>query len=112
MDDKREVNKMAAIIEKEQKKVVYSNGYALEMPNREQAREEFSREEIEKIYDQKIAREAKKWGENYIYTKWARESKVKNLEQYDEGKVVAVYSNEYHLDGMDWLTHIIATGQK
>lgn len=103
---------MAAIIEKEQKKVVYSNGYALEMPNREQAREEFSREEIEKIYDQKIAREAKKWGENYIYTKWARESKVKNLEQYDEGKVVAVYSNEYHLDGMDWADTYYSDGTK
>lgn len=96
----------------EQKKVVYSNGYTLEIPNREQAREEFSREEIEKFYNQKIERTAKQWGENGIYTKWARESKVKNLEQYDEGKVVAVYSNEYHLNGMDWVDTYYSDGTK
>lgn len=103
---------MTEIKAAEQKKVVYSNGYALEMPNREQAREPFSREEIEGFYNKKILKEAKHWGENYIYTKWARESKAKNLEQYDEGKVVAVYSNEYHLDGMDYADTYYSDGTK
>ena len=35
----------------EQKKVVYSNGYALEMPNREKAREELVKDEEQECYD-------------------------------------------------------------
>lgn len=93
-------------------KVVYNNGCAIEIPDRERAREKFSREELGRYYDQKIARKAEQWGEDYIYTQLARESKVKNLEKYDEGKVVIVYSNEYQLDGLTWLDVYYSDGTK
>ena len=81
---------------------VFNNGYADKRPNREVVREPYTREELEAKYDEHIIAQANHWGDDYIYTEWARESKAKNLQAYDEGKVVAVYTEEYHKDGMDW----------
>ena len=101
--------KALEILEKEpeqlvegQQVVTYNKGCAMENPNRQQAREPFTEQELEAEYDKQIAKEAKQWGESYIYTQWARETKAKNMQDWLEGKVVHVYSEEYHKDGMDW----------
>ena len=87
---------------KGQQVVTYHNGYALENPNRRQVRKPFTEQELEAEYDKIINKEAAHWGESYIYTTWAREAKAKNMQDWKEGKVVHVYSEEYHKDGMDW----------
>lgn len=46
-----------------------------EEPKRQKVREPYTREELEALYDKEIAAEAKRWGEDYIYTRWAREQK-------------------------------------
>lgn len=62
---------------------------------------ELSKETVEAVYERKIRQNAKQWGEDYIYTRWARESKVKALEAYDRGEVVYIdiidrqYDNGY-----------------
>ena len=85
-----------------QQRETYHNGYKTDNPNRKQVREPYTREEIEAKHDQYILGLAKQWGDDYIYTRWARESKEKDLQDYDEGKVIAVYIEEYHKDGMDY----------
>lgn len=82
-------------MEREQNRVIHHNGCALELPNRKQAREPFTREELEATYDKKIEAEAKHWGSDYYYTNVARGIKAKNLSDWDEGKVVQVYTTEY-----------------
>lgn len=51
---------------------------------------------------QKIDRNAKQWGDDYIYTNWARAAKAKNMQDWKEGKIVKVYTEEYHKNGMDF----------
>lgn len=85
-----------------QQLVTYHKGCAMENPNRKQAREPFTEQELEAEYDRIIKAEASHWGDNYIYTQWARETKAKNMQDWLEGKVVHVYSEEYHKDGMDF----------
>lgn len=77
---------------------------------RMKVREPFTREEIAAEYDKYIAAQAKQWGEDYIYTRWARESKAKRLKEYDSGKVVEVYSEECHRDGMDYVDRYYSDG--
>lgn len=73
-----------------------------EKAQRKQAREPYSREEIRRIFNDYIEGQAKRWGIDYIYTKWARESTAKRLAAFDAGEVIRVESNEYHKDCMDW----------
>lgn len=69
---------------------------------RKQAREPYSREEIERIFNNYVEGNAKHWGTDYIYTRWARESVAKRLAAFDTGEVIEVESDEYHKDRMDW----------
>ena len=46
---------------------------------------EITREKIVELLDEKIEKEAKKWGVNNIYTVWARENKEKVLNAFDNG---------------------------
>ena len=86
----------------EQQPVVYCNGNAVEFPNRDRVRAEFTREELEKIYADHINSLAKQWGEDYIYTRWAREAETKNMTDWGKGKVVQVYSEEYTENSIDY----------
>lgn len=91
---------------------VYSNGYVLEMPNREVVREPYTREELEQRYDRKIKSDAKFWGENHYYTNGSRNTKTRNLTDLDEGKVVEVYKEEWTKDGIDWGATYYSDGTK
>lgn len=62
----------------------------------------YTREDIVRILDAKIEMEAKKWGTNYIYTRWAREDKDNKLAKYDMGEVILVESEWYYEDGMNF----------
>lgn len=73
-----------------------------EKAQRKQARQPYSREEIESIFNSRVEANAKHWGTDYIYTRWARESAAKRLAAFDTGEVVEVENNEYHKDCMDW----------
>lgn len=70
----------------------------------------YTREDIVKAMDADIARNVRQWGENYIYTKWARERKEKTLAKFDAGEVVLVEKCGYHEDGMDWETEFYSDG--
>lgn len=62
----------------------------------------YTREDIVRILDENIAKNVKQWGENYIYTEWAREAKERKLAEYDAGKVILVEKESYYDCGMDW----------
>lgn len=96
----------------EQQPVVNNNGYALEIKNREQARAEYTREELEEKYDALIKRNAKQWGDDYYYTERARAAKAKNMQDWAEGKVVQVYTEEYTKDCMNYADTYYSDGTK
>ncbi len=81
-----------------------------EEPKRQKVREPYTREELEAVYDKKIEAEVKHWGEHSFWVNKAREVKAKSLEEFDAGKVVGVYSDEYHADGMDWADNYYSDG--
>lgn len=81
-----------------------------EEPKRQKVREPYTREEIEVVYDKHIEAEVKHWGEHSFWANMARETKAKRLEEFDAGKVVKVYSSEYHADGMDWADNYYSDG--
>ena len=54
--------------------------------------------------------QAKQWGEDYIYTKWAREAKERKLSDYDAGKIIEVEREEYHDCGMDYCDCFMSDG--
>lgn len=62
----------------------------------------WTRDMVVRALDDAIEMNVNKWGEDYIYTKWARERKVQTLADYDAGKVVYVGSEWYHEHGMDF----------
>ena len=70
----------------------------------------YTREDIVRILDNHIVAQAKQWGEDYIYTKWAREAKEKKLADYDAGKVIEVEREEYREYGMDCCDHFMSDG--
>jgi len=55
-----------------------------------------TREDIERLLDKHIKAEADHWGENYIYTKWAREHKTTALDAYDR------HLEPVHVAKLDW----------
>jgi hypothetical protein len=70
----------------------------------------YTREQIIQKLQENVDLEEKKWGKDYIYTQWARESMQKSLAQYDAGKPIVVetdsytqhcicYTDEYYSDG-------------
>ena len=81
-----------------------------EEPKRQKVREPYTREELEAVYDRKIEAEVRHWGEHSFWANMAREVKAKRLEEFDAGKVVGVYSSEYHADGMDWADNYYSDG--
>ena len=71
---------------------------------------QYAREDIVRILDNHIAAQAKQWGEDYIYTKWAREAKERKLSDYDAGKTIEVEREEYHDCGMDYCDCFMSDG--
>lgn len=84
--------------------------YGQEEQKRQKVREPYTREELEAVYDRKIKAEVRHWGECSFWANTAREVKAKRLEEFDAGKVVEVYSSEYHADGMDWADNYYSDG--
>lgn len=82
--------------------IVYNSGFAIEIPERQKKREAFTKAELEKEYNRKIDKNSKEWGNDSIYTIWAREAKIKNMRDWEEGKIVKVYTEYYHSQGMDF----------
>lgn len=81
-----------------------------EEPKRQKVREPYTREELEAVYDRKIEAKVRHWGEHSFWANLAREVKAKRLGEFDAGKVVVVYSSEYHADGMDWEDNYYSDG--
>ena len=71
---------------------------------------QYTRADIVRILDCHIAAQAKQWGEDYIYTKWAREAKERKLADYDAGKVIEVEHEDYREHGMDWRDCFMSDG--
>lgn len=91
---------------------VYNCGCALEMPNREVAREPYTREELERKYEQEVRKNAKYWGVEHYYTNGSRNAKTRNLQDFDEGKVVQVYRETYYKNGKHWCDTFYSDGTK
>lgn len=70
----------------------------------------YTREDIVKALDADIAKNAKQWGENYIYTRWARENKDKTLAKYDAGEAVMVEKEWYCENGMEYIREFYSDG--
>ena len=60
-----------------------------------ESRNPLTEQEVYEYLDKRVQREAKRWGEDYIYTRWAREARDKEMEKFRQGEVVKVYSVEY-----------------
>ena len=67
-----------------------------------------TREDIVRLLDKNIYNKAQQWGDDYIYTKWARDHKTKALDAYDRNLdpvQVAIIDRHYEdgYDYEDWL---------
>lgn len=98
--------------EPEEEQYTYFNGHKTPSGKREKARKPYTEQELIEKYDEAIARNAKQWGREYFYTEQARQAKERNLKDWHEGKVVLVYSEDYHADGMDWANSYYSDGTK
>ena len=58
-------------------------------------RDPLTREEVVEYLNSIVEKERKQWGEDYIYTRWAKENMDKKLKEYDNGEVIPVYSVDY-----------------
>ena len=58
-------------------------------------REPLTENEVWEYLDGKVRQEAKHWGENYIYTEWAREARDEKMQKWRNGEVVLVYTERY-----------------
>lgn len=54
-----------------------------------------TRQEVLIYLNDEVEKNAKQWGEDYIYTRWARESRDKMLKKFDAGEVIPVYTASY-----------------
>ena len=59
-------------------------------------RNPLSYDEVKNYLDEKVNCEAAHWGEDYIYTRWAREARDKKLEAFSRGEVIPVHTEEYN----------------
>lgn len=60
-----------------------------------ESREPLTRAEVLEYLNKNVEAKAKQWGEDYIYTEWARRARDKKLAQFDNGEVVEVYTVGY-----------------
>ena len=55
----------------------------------------YTRDDIVRILDAKVEATAAQWGENYIYTRWAKDKMESDLAKYDAGEVITVETDTY-----------------
>lgn len=55
----------------------------------------YTRDDIVRILSDKVEATAAQWGENYIYTRWAKDKMTSDLAKYDAGKVIPVETETY-----------------
>ena len=55
----------------------------------------YTRENIVRILSDKVEATAAQWGENYIYTRWAKDKMASDLAKYDAGEVIPVETDTY-----------------
>lgn len=51
--------------------------------------------EVLEYLNKNVEKNAKQWGEDYIYTQWAREWRDKQMDQFRKGEVVEVHRETY-----------------
>lgn len=54
-----------------------------------------TRQEVYDMLTEKVNKEAKQWGEDFIYTIWAREARDEKMAKFDRGEVVLVKTVDY-----------------
>lgn len=85
--------------QKAQPPYVYHCGVQQLEPYRQQERKPYTREELQELYNTKIAAKAKQWGADHYYTRLCGLVTEINLKSFDEGKVVEIYREQYAEDG-------------
>lgn len=55
----------------------------------------YTRDDIVRILDEQVEATAAQWGENYIYTRWAKDARDEKLRRYDAGEVIPVETDTY-----------------
>jgi hypothetical protein len=60
-----------------------------------QKRDPLTEEEVIAMLDEEVADTVKQWGEDYIYSRWARENREKKLEKFRNGEVIEVKCVSY-----------------
>lgn len=71
---------------------------------------DYTREDIIKALDAHVAKNVKQWGEDYIYTRWAKEYREDTIARYDEGEVVMVEKEYCCEDGMEFIVEFYSDG--
>lgn len=70
----------------------------------------YTREDIVKALDAHVAQNAKQWGEDYIYTRWAKKYREETIAKYDAGEVVMVEKEYYRENGMEFIRKFYSDG--
>ena len=60
-----------------------------------ESREPLTEQEVYDYLSISVDRNAKQWGEDYIYTRWAKEHREKMMEKFRAGEVVPVHSESF-----------------
>lgn len=89
---------------------VYHCGMQQLEPYRQQERKPYTREELQELYNTKIAAKAKQWGADHYYTKLCGLVTEINLKSFDEGKVVEIYREQYAEDGEQYEKYYYSDG--
>lgn len=55
----------------------------------------YTRDDIIRILNAQVEATAAQWGENYIYTRWAKDRMETQLAKYDAGEVIPVETETY-----------------
>lgn len=55
----------------------------------------YTRDDIVRILNELVEATAAQWGENYIYTRWAKDRMETQLATYDAGGVISVETETY-----------------
>ena len=73
---------------------------------------QITREDVVRLLDYRIAKDAEQWGEDYIYTRWSKEHKQKVLYVYDNKfEPVQICKIDYRYDnGYDYETVLFTDG--
>lgn len=60
-----------------------------------QNREPLTEEEILAYLNNEVEKNARQWGEDYIYTEWAKKAREEKMNKWRAGEVIQVYTENY-----------------